>query len=177
VLGNPHTDVGYLRGGLAQRRGVFRRRTCMANGADLEHVRMRFFAWMINYSHGWARGNPPLRPYMTITVPNISDIDVRDHESDIHRVHTLTNATALSSPAVWHAHRPSYGWPPSLNKPPLSPGLHTSDIAPARSGMHAPSCGAGRCGRCARGGEAVAYGPAETWGAGPRESETVRAQS
>jgi len=47
--------------------GVIRRR--MVNVAALEHVRMRFFAWMINYRHMWTRGTPPIRPYMPFTVP------------------------------------------------------------------------------------------------------------
>ena len=85
------------------------------------------------------------RPYMTFTVPNISRqsrYDVRGHEPDIHHVHTLTNATVRTTLAAWHAQCPPYGWPPSLNQPPLTWGLHTSDLAPARSGTHAPSCDA-----------------------------------
>ena len=123
--------------------GVIRRR--IVNGAALEHVRMRVFAWMINYRHMLTRGTPPIRPYMTFTVPNISRqsrYDVRGHEPDIHHVHTLTNATVRTTLAAWHAQCPPYGWPPSLNQPPLTWGLHTSDLAPARSGTHAPSCDA-----------------------------------
>ena len=36
--------------------GVIRRR--MVNGAALEHARMRFFAWMINYRHMWNTWDP-----------------------------------------------------------------------------------------------------------------------
>ena len=41
--------VEFFFGGNGAPGGVIRRR--MVNGAALEHVRMRFFAWMINYRH------------------------------------------------------------------------------------------------------------------------------
>jgi hypothetical protein len=93
---------------------------------------------------------------------------------------TYTMYTHLQTPPYaphWlpgmHNAPPTAGHPHSTSHP--SPGAFTHSID--RACEIRDACAIMRCGRRARGGEAVAYGPAETQGAGPRESETVRAQS
>ena len=92
---------------------------------------------------------------------------------------TYTMYTRLQTPPYaphWlpgmHNAPPTAGHPHSASHP--SPGAFTHPISRLRDPGRMRHIM--RCGRRARGGEAVAYGPAETQGAGPRESETVRAQ-